>query len=319
METAEPERREASSVSLALFSGSIVPGGKGTACGKRKGNPMPAFDVGFKIVARDAGRRLPEVAGLAVDHWWPLVSEVQTTERFADRAFWARRGTHTFIVYLEAYTYWKREAPWNLLAKSRLLSERERLPTVCLVFVLRPRRYRPLNGRFELTTLDETVQFLRVREVCLWELEPQPWWEEVPGLMALYPLCRHGRPPREAVTHAAEAIKVGASDTVRRADLLTTLAIFGKLAYRGLDAASLIGREQMKESPMYEEIKDEGRVEIRQADILEALATRFDRETAARFADAVRRVAKLDKLGRLHRLAIRCDTAKDFQKGLRGR
>src|SRR5438105_3550214 len=117
---------------------------------------MPVFDSGFKIVTRDAGRRLAEVAEFPVDAWSPIVSEVQTTERFADRAFRARRGPHHFVVYFEAYTYWRREAPCNLLVKSGLLSERERLPTVCLVFILRPRRYQPQHGRFELTVGDET-------------------------------------------------------------------------------------------------------------------------------------------------------------------
>jgi predicted transposase YdaD len=137
--------------------------------------------------------------------------------------------------------------------------------------------------------------------------------------MALYPLCRHGRPPREALTYAATAIRAATPDTIRRADLLTTLAIFGKLAYRRLDVADLIGREQMKESALYEEIKDEGRIETGQAFVLKALEARFGREAAARFADAVRRVTKLEKLGRLLTLASRCTTAEEFQKALRPR
>jgi hypothetical protein len=280
---------------------------------------MPAFDSGFKIVTREAGRRLTEVANFPVDAWTPLVSEVQTTERFADRAFRARRGPHSFVIYFEAYTTWKREAPWNLLAKSGLLSERERLPTVCLVFVLHPRRYQPQHGRVELTVGGETTQFLRLREVCLWEIAPQPWWEDVPGLMALYPLCRHGRQPREAITHPATLIRAATPDTIRQADLLTTLAIFGRLAYRQLNVADLIGREHMKESPMYEEIKDEGRLETLQAAVLKVLKARFDRETAARFAEAIHQIAKMDKLDRLLSLASRCTTADEFQRGLRTR
>src|SRR5713226_8871091 len=168
---------------------------------------MPAFDSGFKIVARTSGRQLADIARVPVDEWLPVVSEVQTTERFADRAFRARRGNEWFVVYLEAYTYWRKEAPWNLLAKSGLLSERERLPTVCLVYILRPRRYKPQGGRFELAVSAETTQYLRLREVCLWQLEPQPWWETAPGLMALYPLCRHGQAPHQAVSFAAGAIR----------------------------------------------------------------------------------------------------------------
>src|SRR5216684_4241991 len=200
---------------------------------------MPAYDSGFKIAARTSGRQLADVAMSPVDEWLPVVSEVQTAERFADRAFRARRGSEWFVVYLEAYTVWRKEAPWNLLAKSGLLSERERLPTVCLVFILRPRAYKPQQGQFKLAVNDETTQFLRLREVCLWDIEPEPWWAEAPGLMALYPLCRHQRPAKQAISYAASAITAATPDTIVRADLLTTLAIFGKLVHRQLDIVSL--------------------------------------------------------------------------------
>jgi predicted transposase YdaD len=137
--------------------------------------------------------------------------------------------------------------------------------------------------------------------------------------MALYPLCRHDRTPGAALRYAAGAIKATTPDTIMRADLLTTLAIFGRLTYRRLDVVGLIGREHMKESPLYEEIKDEGRVETRQRDILAILKERFGSETATHFAAPVNRIAKLDKLDRLLRLAVHCNTPDEFQKGLRRR
>jgi hypothetical protein len=67
---------------------------------------MPAFDSGFKIVARASGRQMADIALVPVDEWAPIVSEVQTTD-------------------------------------------------------------------------------LQLREVCLWNLVPQPSWRNAPGLMAL--------------------------------------------------------------------------------------------------------------------------------------
>lgn len=192
---------------------------------------MPAADSGFKIAARISGRELAEVAMIQVDEWRPAVSEVQTTERFADRAFRGRRGSEWFVVYFEAYTQWRKEAPWNLLAKSGLLSERERLPTLCLVFILQPRGYKPQKGQVHLQIDGETSQFLRLREICMWKVEPQPWWEEAPGLMAFYPLCRHGKSAKQAVSYAAGAITAATPDTIIRKDLLSTLGIFGNLVY----------------------------------------------------------------------------------------
>jgi predicted transposase YdaD len=137
--------------------------------------------------------------------------------------------------------------------------------------------------------------------------------------MALYPLCRHGRRARQAVSFAASAIQAATADTIVRADLLTTLAIFGRLAYRQLDSISLIGREQMKESTLYEEIKDEGRLESAQADVLAILGKRLGGEAAAQFTDSVHRISKLTRLRRLLLLASDCNNSEDFQRALRAR
>ena len=204
---------------------------------------MPAADAGFKIAARVSGRQLAAMAGVSCDLWAPAVSEVQTTERLADRVFQARRGRDRFLVYMEAYTYWKSSAPWSILSKSGLLSERERLPTVSVVYILRPRGYRPQGGQFRLAVESEPTQQVWFREICLWEQEPQPWWDQVPGLMALSPLCRQQRPPQDVLAHAAQTIAAQTPDAIQRADLLTTLAIFGKLAHPRIDVAGLIGRE----------------------------------------------------------------------------
>jgi predicted transposase YdaD len=135
--------------------------------------------------------------------------------------------------------------------------------------------------------------------------------------MALYPLCRHHRPARQALAYAAGAIKAATTDTIVRADLLTTLAIFGKLAYRQLDVMNLIGRELMKESAIYSEIGDEARIEATQVDVLAALEERFGKQAAAACRDAIDHVNNLDKLRRLHRLAVRCASVEAFQRGLR--
>lgn len=103
---------------------------------------MPDYDGGFKIVAHHAVQELSRLAGVSCDHWKSIRDTLQTTERLADRAFEARHDGERFIVYMEAYTYWKDSALWNVLAKSALLSERERAPTVSQIFILRPRGYR---------------------------------------------------------------------------------------------------------------------------------------------------------------------------------
>jgi hypothetical protein len=50
-----------------------------------------------------------------------------------------------------------------------------------------------------VVALEQPTQQVWFREICLWQQEPQPWWDQVPGLMALSPLCRQKRPPKEVL------------------------------------------------------------------------------------------------------------------------
>ena len=276
---------------------------------------MPDYDAGFKIVARAAGPRRPQMAGIVCDKYEPIGGEVQATERLADRAFRAQSGEERFVVYMEAYTRWQEAAPWSILVKSGLLSERERLPTVSLVYVLLPRGYRSQRGRIRLSANGSVCQMVCFREICLWKETPQPWWEDSPGLMALYPFCRHGLRSADALTHAASAIRNGESDSLIRANLLTTLAIFGKLVDRKVDVLGLIGRQQMKESPLYQEIMDEGKIETARTCLQAVLDGRFGNK-ATPFTKAIHGINDEASLLRLHRLAIRCRGLAEFKRGL---
>jgi hypothetical protein len=274
---------------------------------------MPAHDVGFKIVARAAGQHLAALAGVASDQWTPIVSEMQTAERLADRVFLARFGRKRFLVYMEAYTYWTTAAPWSILSKSGLLSERERLPTVSVVYILRPRAYRAQGGQFRLATPEGPTQQVWFREVFFWQVQPEPWWDEVPGLMALSPLCRRQGTLGDVVGRAVQAITAHTPDTLQRADLLTTLGIFGKLTYPALDVFQVIGRRQLQESKFYQEIQEEARVEKGREDILQALDAKFGRAAAAEFGPILETVTDGDRLDKLLRLAAKSSRLKEFR------
>jgi hypothetical protein len=277
---------------------------------------MADFDAGFKIVARHAGRGLTRMAGFTVDQWEAIGDTLQTTERLADRVFRARNGKERFIVYMEAYTRWVESAVWSVLAKSGLLSERERLPTRSLIFVLLPQAYQEQQGQFRLQVAGEPTQQIWFREICLWKQQPEPWWEHQPGLMALFPLCQHGMELPQALIHAAGAIRRRELDSARRADLLTTLGIFGKLKNRGLDALSIIGREQMRESPLYQEIMEEGRQLNAREDVLQVLTLRFGAEAAKEFEDGVNRIDNLEQLKELHKIAVQSRRISQFRRAL---
>src|SRR5205823_6533520 len=103
-----------------------------------------------------------------------------------DRVFLARQGRRRFAVYFEFYTTWDPNAPWDMLAKSALISQREHLPTVSIAVVLQRPGFRSRGGQLRLEVSGRPTQHLWFHEVCLWKFTPEPWWEEEPGLMALY-------------------------------------------------------------------------------------------------------------------------------------
>jgi hypothetical protein len=274
------------------------------------------YDIGFKIVARLAGPALPRLAGIAVQEWAPVADTVQTTERLADRAFLAENAGQRFVVYIEAYTYWVESAMWSVLAKSGLISERERLPTRSLIFILMPKGYRPQAGTFRLEAVNEPTQQIWFREVCLWQQPPEPWWEQVPGLMPLYPLCKHGTSVLDAVQHAATAIRHHEMDHSKRTDLLTILAVFGKLKSPTLEIESIIRREEMRDSPLVQEWLDEGGLLQARTDVLELVELRFGKKARQEFAPLLERIAIREQLQALHRLAATTRRVSQFRKAL---
>lgn len=277
---------------------------------------MPVSDTGFKIAARVSGRELAEVARLSCSRWQPMVSEVQVTERFADRAFRATYQGTRCVVYFEAYTTWRKDALWNVLAKAAMLSEREKLPTLSVLFILRPRGYKNLSGEFLLQAGSQPTQKLWFFPVPMWQQVPAAWWKDCPSLMAMFPLTQHGRPAREAVRHAADCIQATVGEPGLQADLLATLASFGKLVYPGLDTLQIIGRENMRRSSLIEDIYAEEFQEERRRVVVEAIEVRFGKEAASIIARRLEPITAKKTLRQLHRLAVGCAGLDEFQAAL---
>jgi len=278
---------------------------------------MAEFDHGIKQITDTTARELARVAGLTCERLTPLEGSLPaTTELLADRAFRAQQRRERFVVYFEFYTRWDRHAPWDMLAKSGLLSQRLRLPTVCLAFILLPRGFRSPGGQLRLEASGAPTQQLWFREVCLWEQEPEDWWERVPGLMALYPLCRHGQAPAEAIRHAAAAIEQTPADAPGRADQLALLDIFGSLAFPQLDIEGIIGSEKMQESKAVLRWQRRAEVETRREVVADAVRIRFGEEASAATVPLLEQIEDAERLRDLLALAIRCGNFDEFRTGL---
>jgi hypothetical protein len=278
---------------------------------------MAEFDHDIKLITNTTGRELARVAGVACSRLQPLESSLPATmELLADRVFRASRGRERFVLYFEFYTRWDRNAPWDMLAKSGLLSRREHLPTVGLAFIFQRRGFRSVNGQLQLEVGGRPTQHLWFQEVPLWQQVPEAWWESVPGLMTLYPLCQHQRRPRDAITHAAGQIEAHTAEGPDRADFLAFLSVFGQLAFPRLDIETIIGSEKMKESPFLRKIMDRGQMEAKRADILAILRRRFGAAADGSLVVRLDECTDLDRLTELVGMALDCGTLDEFRRAL---
>lgn len=272
---------------------------------------MADLAAGFSIIARNAGQALSQLAGHVCQEWEPLQHHVNDAI-----AFRAQENDQPFIACLQAFARWDDRVLWKMLADSSLLTVQERLPTLCLLYVLVPAGYRPQGGQFRLRVGAAPTQALWFREVCLWELPPEPWWENFPGLMALYPLSAHRLEPAQAITLASERIRKHEKDAKVRADLHTMLALLAQLRYPTADVLGIIGKERMKESPLYDELLAEGCVAQCREDILQIVQLRFGERDAKQCRKLLNGVTDLGDLKELLKQAVVSKRLEQFRRAL---
>lgn len=70
----------------------------------------------------------------------------------------------------------------------------------------------------------------------------------------------------------------------------------------------------MKESPLYDEIMTEGRVEIAHVFVLDVLEDRFGKRGASALKETLQSVQNTGDLSELHHKAVRCRTLGGFRK-----
>jgi hypothetical protein len=141
----------------------------------------------------------------------------------------------------------------------------------------------------------------------LWEVEPEDWWESVPGLMALYPLCRHHQSPGEAIRYSARVIERLPMPAGQQSGWLDLLGIFSGLLLPGPEVLQIIGREKMQESSVYRVFLGDGE---RRA-ILRILRARFGPELPQ---DLIERLDRLVEPAQLEPLIDRAATCSDLDE-----
>jgi hypothetical protein len=82
------------------------------------------------------------------------------------------------------------------------------------------------------------------------------------------------------------------------------------------EALSIIGREQMRETPLFPEIIKEGEQVQARKNVLQVLSLRFGVQAAKEHKDAVNRIENLEQLDELHKIAIQSRRISQFRRAL---
>src|SRR5262249_23129318 len=155
---------------------------------------------------------------------------------------------------------------------------RHRLPVIPVMVLFRPSKS-AVDG-FKTPALTFQCQLVK-----LWEMEASLLLQ--PGQPALWPLAalaRNGLALAEKLDNLLHDSKLPSSE---RSDLLSIFAIFLGMRSKTVSERYIEKRrELMIESPVYEWIKDEGRIEghaaAKRSDILELLENRFGKRPSKR-------------------------------------
>lgn len=256
---------------------------------------LPDFDGTFRLL----DKKLPQVE-VEVD----FLAEVQV-------------GEETFILHPDFQTR------YDSMMTTRMHEYRVHVrrtygkPVLSVVIWLTAEGY-PGRGhnRLEEVVLGRRQLVFEFEEVCLWELDPAEYLSR--GETALLPLIPlMGREPSAGVLGQVVEAASRVENEIERANLLTGISVLGSLRHTQELIHALIRRENMKESPIYQEIVHEGEVQAQQKDIIRVLTTRLG-HVPEEITRAVGSVEEIEELDRLIEWAARCQSLAEFSDHLKG-
>lgn len=273
------------------------------------------YDIAIKRLMEIGGKDLlREFAGVELAHLDTLEEASQETFD-VKRCDYAGRFTKTDgsagIAVVEFQTRWNVDKPLDLAIYCAQQKRRHALPVLPVMVLFTP------DSRAAEVYEDENMRF-RFRLVRVSETNAEHWLRSNnPSLWPIAALARDGESSADIVDQRLHEIEMPRRE---KSDLLTIFALF--LALKNVRLARMLAmkrRELMIESPFYEVIKAEGRVEgqieARIGSLLEILDERFSPLPNA-LKLRIQSIHDSDKLAGLLRTALRSRTLEEFQSAL---
>ena len=238
------------------------------------------------------------------------------------------------LLLIEFQTAWAADMPQRMAGYSWRLHERYGEGVYPVVVVLRPGGQ--LQGEWRMSAWGRDVAWCRTEVRALWEVEAEEVVSQ--GLVGLYPLLPLMRwqasEPAVVLARSQDLILEQIEGREARADAYVALRVLSGMSYpMALVDQILQRRELMLESPVYEQIMEEGRQAGREQGreqgreeglqaglregVLEVLEVRFGAVPSA-LAEQVRQLKDRERLEGLHRRAIVVESLEVFAGELTG-
>lgn len=273
---------------------------------------MGAYDSTFKRLAADSPL---DIAWLALGEEPAAVEQIQadlpTLARAVDFVGRVRdRSGRLALLHVECARDPRDELVHRVWEYRGFVRRRERLPVYTVVLELEG------AGPARRTEEVREVAWGRETDVLRYEVLNLTEWrpEEVlaaphPVAWAFVSLSRHAGP--EVLSEAVCKIRAAELPTSLRADLLAGLTLFGGVRATREVLYSLVRREEMKNSVIYQDIFQEGRVEGRAEDILRILERRFG-QVSEPVRAKVGAASGIEALDRLFDMALAVGSLDEF-------
>jgi hypothetical protein len=292
---------------------------------------MHECDKCGKYLIQHRGNAILRMGGVDdVARWAPRQAEPVQHRKLPDGVLevWSPGQAKPDIFILEIATDPDARVPSQAVDDTALIYlERGILPEVLVLF-LREKGNLPAADSVELKSrCGFTKLNLSWKAIKLWEIPAEDLlaMDDV-GLLPWVPLAKVTGSPERIVRRCRARLDEAAPSLghAEYENLLVATQFLLPLRYNQDQAllerllALLGGRQAVIESPLYQEIVEEaerkGETKARQEDIMDVLKTRFG--PAAKDLEVELKAVEFDRLGALHKFAVKCRNLASFRKHL---
>ena len=174
----------------------------------------------------------------------------------------AEKEGKEFILHIDFQAEYKHNIPDRMLGYTYRAYEKYKLPVYSVLIVLKKTGVE-IQTKTEIEVRDLKSLRHEYKAIKLWEVEAEKILEKkIKGLYPLLPLMKTDKSGEEIISGVGELIEKEIPDIEQKADAYVALKIFSSVSFPTLLVDKILKRRDiMLQSPVYQEILQEGREE----------------------------------------------------------